>query len=348
MAVHHADVAGVGLKSAAHRLRLGRPPAVLTAFLVSPGVAGFRHLGRGPHRVDGPSPLVGEGLGCQAFQGYVHKIRISVVVVPVGERQLQGLENSVDVVGAVVAHSLQVEPFQYLQGFNGNWALAPGTAGVNVYAFVAARGRLAHSDVESGKVLHSKQAALLLNESDHLHGNLAMVEEVSCSLNGLVPASGNVVLFDLNQTAEGAGQFALDQNRSGLQRFATGEKHVPGRPPFLVVPVVVIQLVHGANQSAAQCGRDRESAFGQFQRRGNHLLEGHGAVQLQGREPGIRGGGCYGTKNAHRYLSAGMLVEVVDVGGGGPTAQAADLHRVLLLGVVNDDGSDAAKTGVLG
>ena len=45
---------------------------------------------------------------------------------------------------------------------------------------------------------------------------------------------------------------------------------------------------------------------------------------------------------------AAVLVEVVYAGGGRPPAQTANLDCVLVLGVVDDDGSDAAKTGVLG
>ena len=94
--------------------------------------------------------------------------------------------------------------------------------------------------------------------------------------------------------------------------------------------------------------RDGEPTFGQLQRRSDHLLEAHGAVQLDGRQPSIGGRRGNRSHDPFRQVAVDVVVVVVDAGGLGPNAQSADGHRFPSLGVVQDDGSHPAETRVLG
>ena len=108
------------------------------------------------------------------------------------------------------------------------------------------------------------------------------------------------------------------------------------------------QRVPSARQSPVQGRWNGEASLGQFQGRSHDLLEGHRAVELERGQPGVCRCRSNRAERSQRQLSARMLVEIVDAGLPGPPAQAADLHRLLFRGVMDDYGGDTAKAGVLG
>ena len=93
---------------------------------------------------------------------------------------------------------------------------------------------------------------------------------------------------------------------------------------------------------------DGEAALRDFQGRGHDLGKGHGAVEPEGGEPSVGGGGGDGAEDSGRKLSIVVPVEVVDTGGLGPTAQSADADDVTACHVMDDNGGDTAQAGVLG
>ena len=110
-AVHHASIAGVQL----HRSRPGdrwhgEPGPHLA--LVGPGVTGERHLGTGFKRVYRLSALSGVALGEETRHRHLHEIGVAKVVVSIGEGELYGLDQSVDILRGVMAHALEVKPLQ--------------------------------------------------------------------------------------------------------------------------------------------------------------------------------------------------------------------------------------------
>ena len=88
--------------------------------------------------------------------------------------------------------------------------------------------------------------------------------------------------------------------------------------------------------------------FRYFQGRRHHLLEGHGAIEAEGREPGIGGGRGDSAEHAAGQFSTVLAIEVVYAGRLGPTAQATDGHRIAAGGVVDYDGCHSAEAGPLG
>ena len=62
----------------------------------------------------------------QAFDGYVDEIGITVMMLPVGEGEVQGLRYQVDIVAAVVTKFSQVVVLKHLENLGHYRALAPG------------------------------------------------------------------------------------------------------------------------------------------------------------------------------------------------------------------------------
>ena len=313
-----------------------------------PRVAGVGHLGIGPERVDFPAADVGVFAGQQAFHRHVDEIRVAIVGVAVGEGQLQRLQHRVDVLCRVVAHALEVAAFQDAQGVQIHRPLAPRAAGVNVDALVVNHRRNIHADGETGQVVHGEPAALAADEGHHLLGDLARVEQVPGRLQAALATLTGGSAFDVDHPLECAGQVGLHQQVANLQGLAARIENLHGAGPLAGVAFVQDDAVAAADQRPMQRGRNGESAGGQFQGWRNHLLEGHGAVPAQRRNPGIGSGGRNRPHDTVGHIPAVFSHEVVDAGLGRPPAQTADLAGFPRRGVVDDDWSHAAKTGVLG
>ena len=254
-----------------------------------------------------------------------------------------------DVVGAVVTHGLEIHSFQYLQGLNTYGSLAPGSAGVDIDPFIGAVGRGVDAYVEIGQVFHRQKAAALLMEFDYLLGNLALVEEIPGCLDCDFPAQRSVLLLNFDQALEAAGQVLLDQGLAFFEGPSTGVEDLGGgRPHHLVIGFVSHAVAGRFGEIRCQSGGHGEAVLRQLHGRGDHLLEGHGAVEFQGGHPSVGARGGDGAGDTGGQVAAELGQVVVDVGGFGPAAQTANLNRFFLMGVMDDDGGHAAKVGPLG
>ena len=74
-----------------------------------------------------------------------------------------------------------------------------------------------------------------------------------------------------------------------------------------------------------------------------YLAERHGAVSLQGGDPGVGGGRHNRTQQTNRHAAVVFLYETLDACVFRPPAQAADRHNLVLLGQVDHDRRDAGK-----
>ena len=150
--------------------------------------------------IDLGRPLAGVGGGQQALGRHVDEVGIGVVGVAVGVGQLHRLDDGVEVVGAVVAHRLQVELLQDVERLQQHRALAVEPVLVDgVVAVVSAGGRL-DPRVELGEVVELEGRAVLLQEGDHLLGDVALVEAI--------PGGGDA----LRAAQMRAGPFRLDHH----------------------------------------------------------------------------------------------------------------------------------------
>ena len=248
--------------------------------------------------------------------------------------------------GAVVSHAAEVATFEDAESLEGHGALGPGAAGVDVGALVVDGGRLVDADVESRQVVHGKEAALFLDEADDFLSDVAQVEQVAGGLDARLPVATGLLGF--HHAPEGAGQVLLDEDVPGFQCASVPEEAGDGAGPLDGLPLIVDELGSLADEGVVEGFGNGEAALRDLQGRGHDLGKGHGAVEPEGGEPSIGGGGSDGAENAGRKLPIVVPVEVVDAGGLGPASQSADADDVPAGNVVDDDGGDSAETGVLG
>ena len=133
-----------------------------------------------------------------------------------------------DIVRAVVAHTIQVHAFEYLQRLDTHGTLAPRAAGIDVDPLIGAVGRSVHSHMEIGQVFHSYQAAVSLVEIHDLLGDLALIKEVPGGLNRAFPAQVGVLLLGLDQALKAVGQVFLDQRLALFEGPAAGVEYLGG------------------------------------------------------------------------------------------------------------------------
>ena len=127
-----------------------------------------------------------------------------------------------------MAHSLQVDSFEYLQRLDVDRTLAPRTAGVDFDTLVRTHGRGLDPHTEGGQVVHREHTALRLDPVRDFLSDVALVEEVPGSLQRVLPALGGVVPFDFYEPPEGAGQVSLYQNVAGLQGLTVPVEYFGG------------------------------------------------------------------------------------------------------------------------
>ena len=93
--------------------------------------------------------------------------------------------------------------------------------------------------------------------------------------------------------------------------------------------------------------RGREPPLGELQRGRHDLLEAHRPVELQGRQPGVAGGGNDAARDAARNLAVGVE-EQLQRHRLRPSAKSADRHDLVRLGDVDDDRRHAAEARHVG
>ena len=81
-----------------------------------------------------------------------HKIRVGVVGVAVGVCELHRFDDRVDVISAVMAHRLEVVPFQDIQRLEQYWPLAAEVLLVDGVASIVDLGRLLDLGIKLCKV----------------------------------------------------------------------------------------------------------------------------------------------------------------------------------------------------
>ena len=298
--------------------------------LVHPGVVGQRVAGserdRGPAGVDLRRTLPGIAGGQQALGRHVDEVGVGVVGVAVRVGQLHRLDHGVDVVGAVVAHRLQVELLEDVQRLQQHRALAVEAVLVDGVAAVLGGRRLLDAGVELGEVVELERGAVLLQEGDHLLGDVALVEAVAGGGDALLAAQMGVFPLGLHHPREGGGEGG---ERDGLARRV--QRPVRLQPE----PLIVRPRPHEPEvrlDGAGGEGPQGEALPGVLDGAGRDLLEAHRAPALQHREGAVQGAGHDGGVEALAEEIAVARLVPVDA-------------RALRGPALGDDGGDLALGG---
>ena len=263
----------------------------------------------------------------------------------VGKGQFQGLNQGMQVIGAVMPHPLQVKTLQDSQGHSRGRPLTPGAAGNYINSLVVDGHRRLLRDGKGGQIGLGQQPALLLIELRHFRGDFAPIEQIPGRLQTGFPAGRR--FFRRRQASKGAGQIRLHGYRAGRQGPAAGKEYRLGcRPGGRIAPAVG-KLAFLPGQGAVQGMGDGKAARSQFQSRRHGLLKGHRAIALQGGKPGVSGRRSNRPQHAGRQLAAVPAVKVVPAGRLRPPSQAGNSDRFAPGGVMQHKGGHAAETGVL-
>jgi hypothetical protein len=158
-----------------------------------------------------------------------------------------------------VAEGLEVERLQHVQLFEHRDRAAVGRLGVHLISPVAHRDRRQPLRLVALQVLERQDAALVLVEGRHPPRQLAAIE------------IGGAALRDL---AERAAVVLLDEERSNRGWPAAGQEH-RGRGG------IRLEGVLQASDPVRELRRDHEPAFGQLDRRLEHLRELQAAVLVE-------------------------------------------------------------------
>ena len=135
-------------------------------------------LERGVLGVDQAAPLRGVLGPEQRGQRHVGEERVGVIRVAIGHGELEGLDDRVDRLRAIVPHRLQVEALEDLQGLEQVRALGPGAALVDGQAAIADGDRLLDPRRVGGQVDVADQAAVGARPGVDAAGDRPAVERV--------------------------------------------------------------------------------------------------------------------------------------------------------------------------
>ena len=222
---------------------------------------------------------------------------IAVVGLAIGEGELGGLDNGVDVVGGVVAHRGEVEAFEQLELLQEDGALRPGSALEDGHAAVVrARGRL-DARGEALEVGGAEQAAVGVGPRDDFARDVAAVEALARGVEaGLAPTIFRR-RFGVEHALEKICERGVLQHAARLRDFAVGQINARRRRPlgqeaFRVAGERAARPGHrvvGANRLAGQSDVHREAVVGELQRGLKNVGERPGAELSQRRHERVKG-----------------------------------------------------------
>ncbi len=298
------------------------------------GVVGQRIAGderaRGVLRVDQFGALGRIRLRQQPLCGHLHELRIAIVGVPIRIGELQGLDEGVEVIGAVVPHRLEIEGLEDVQGLQQNRSLASEGVLVDVVAAIVDDRRLLDLRVEFRKVGELERRLVRLEEGDHLLRDVALVEAIARRPDARGPTlarGGALGLDHPRQRPRQGGQ---------LDRLA-GLVHRPvGLQPVTLVVGPVLEELQVALDRLRGSRAQREALLGVFDRPAGDLLEAHGAPALEHGQSGIERAGDH--RRVETFAREALSPGGVPVDGGAARRPAlADNRDHLAAGAGIDE-----------
>ncbi|MDT4824057.1 hypothetical protein FQZ97_573000 [compost metagenome] len=254
----------------------------------------------------------------------------------VGEGQLDGFGEQMDIGRGVVAQRAQVARLQDVQHLQQRRPLAPEAATVDLGAAEVGNERGVDVDGEGSQVVVGDEAAFFLVVLDDGGGYVAFVEGAAGGGQASQAALALAQAFFVGHVLEAGGQIGLAEDGPRGRRFAAGQ--VDGRAGS---PAGVVLFVLG--QDFRHQRVHDEAVAGQPYRTGGDVAEAHRAEAFQGSNPGVGRRWNDGAQDAGRYRAAVLFQECFQPGRLGPIAQARDAGHAARAGLVDQDGRDAAE-----
>ena len=181
-------------------------------------------------RIDERRALLRVGLRKEPFGGHLHERRIRVVRIAVRVCELHRLNNRVEVVGARMAHRVEIELLQDIERLQQHGTLTAEPVLVDGVAAIGRPRRLLDPSEVLGEVAFVERRVVLAQERDHLAGDVPFVKAITRRDDaGGASASFRAALgFDHASQRSGGGR-QLD----GLTRLV---ERAVGLEPVRLVP----------------------------------------------------------------------------------------------------------------
>ena len=298
----------------------------------------------GPSGLHQRRALPGVVLREQALDRFLgREVRIAVIEVAVGKREVHRLVHRVDVAPAVVAHALQVEVLEDVERLQHRRALGPAVELVHVDAAIRRVPRLLELDAPVREVVLRDLAALFLRAAHELVGDVAAVEAVVGRLQRFLARLAGLqrIRFGLDQLAQRRGEVGLAEDLARdrrLARLARVRQHHGLRVrPLLELALLQFDAIRGL-------GVDRV-AVRERDRGAEHLRERERAVLREHRdERAGRAGRHRGQRAVLGRVLEALPLEELRRRAGRRDAEPVDRDDLLRLRVV-DEGLGLAAPG---
>ena len=288
-------------------------------------IAGRRLFGRRAiHAYEG-GPLAQIGGGKQLGERHAAVPRVAIVLLAIGEGELERFRHHVDVARGVVPHRAQVERFEHAEGLHEHGPLRPRRLAQDL----PPREREAHRRLEAravpGQIAGPQEPAHPLGEAADGGRDVAAIEALARrdDAGGAVSAARRV---GLDEPPERAGERGLDEELAHLGHAPAGIEHggAAGR--------IQIELALGLRnrEEPVHVLVHREAVLGVVERRRQRVAQALGAEGLEHGEIGVDG-----ARHRERQVSVGSrargdaiepaLAEEAD--GGERGRRALPAHR---------------------
>ena len=238
--------------------------------------------GAGVGGIDGGTPGLGVFLVDELGDGNFGEVGIAHEVGAIEIGAAEGFGGEVNGLGGAVAEFGEVEAFENVEDFDEGGAAGGWRRGADdVVAAIGAADGFALLDFVGGEIGDGDEASAFLDGGGEFAGEGAVVEAVGI----------------LRDALEGAGEFGLLKDLSGLIELAVAKKDALG---FRELGEIVV-----LSQIARIFVGEREAVAGEFDGGRNYFFEGELAVFFFGVDQAR-----YGAGNAYRAIAddAGILV----------------------------------------
>ena len=283
--------------------------------------------------------LGGVGLGQQHLGRHVDDVRIAVIRLALGKRDLHRLRDEVQIGRRVVAECRQIRALEQVEHLQQDRALTPEAAHAHLPRAPRADQRALDLDLERREIIQRQRALLGTMEFRDALGGLAAIELVACRANSRGAAAAGALLR-ARHPAERVAQLRLHEPLAHAEWPPVVQVERGRRRPATIFVGVGGQLIRGeaGHGKAAACvlgGRRRD------------VREGHRPPAFERPAPGRRRRGHDGARQPRRDLVA-EAPEVLEGRRARIRAHARDLKCLPRAREVHQDRRDAGDAHHIG
>ena len=213
----------------------------------------------------------------------LYEVRIAIVAITICERELQGFDDRVHVIGRVVPHAFEVVAFEQVERLDKGRPLRPKTRLVDFITAIRAPGRLADARMPTRKVFSREQSAVRLHKIADAPPRCAAIKKIARRHQTRMSATPLRLSLGADECAHRACEIGLHEDVAGLWHLPVRQEDALRLGPLredrrACLDVFDAQFVN-------------RKTVGQLNRRLHHFAERHRAETIKRRHTSIKHGG---------------------------------------------------------